>query len=483
MYFAHILPSSDEEERKGAEIYNRAVVTECLTCGSLDAGRAFQNWMEEPGHRASILGKWKYAACGIFGIMHPNGWKIEYYFVFVAGFDPISGNENRETGTERVSGYPVVLAHPEERITGITLDGIVNASGVYVDCSYRDTVTVLATLKIRSVSPGGVHINQIPVTPETFLIQPKDAMSATVSGLDMTALSAGAVEIAVCLKERPSIGGTIRIEVLRKHAAWDWVRQINSTFSDGRLPQASDFIVKDDLGNNLKDGSDYGITCHSEWPSGYVEVVFSFKGNYMGTVQKTVSVPIPEGECGNSPSVPETPGQGEENSQAGNSNNSGGKSMPSVPPARMQSDKSDGSRSLMPARTGIKVKTGDRKSNKTATPTPSKKRTENRSEEVPVRSDLKKPKLRSVKCSKKGSLKISWKKDRKTLKKVNGYEIQVSSDRRFAREVRTVLAKKKASGIRIKVKVKGQKFLYVRIRYYSPRGVSEWSKVKKVRTK
>ena len=157
--------------------------------------------------------------------------------------------------------------------------------------------------------------------------------------------------------------------------------------------------------------------------------------------------------------------------------------MPSVPPSRMQSDKSDGSRSVMPARTGIKVKTGERKSNKTASPTPSKKRTENRSEEVPVRSDLKKPKLRSVKCSKKGSLKISWKKDRKTLKKVNGYEIQVSSDRRFAREVRTVLAKKKASGIRIKVKVKGQKFLYVRIRYYSPRGVSEWSTVKKVRTK
>ena len=135
-------------------------------------------------------------------------------------------------------------------------------------------------------------------------------MRATVSGLDMTALSAGAVEIAVCLKERPSIGGTIRIEVLRKHAAWDWVRQINSTFSDGRLPQASDFIVKDDLGNNLKDGSDYGITCHSEWPSRYVEVVFSFKGNYMGAVQKTVSVPIPEGECGNSPSVPETPDRG-----------------------------------------------------------------------------------------------------------------------------------------------------------------------------
>jgi hypothetical protein len=135
----------------------------------------------------------------------------------------------------------------------------------------------------------------------------------------------------------------------------------------------------------------------------------------------------------------------------------------------------------MPARTGTKVKTGDRNSNKTATPTPSKKRTENRSEEVPVRSDLKKPKLRSVKCSKKGSLKISWKKDRKTLKKVDGYEIQVSSDRRFAREVRTVLAKKKASGIKIKVKVKGQKLLYIRIRYYSPRGVSVWSKTKKAR--
>ena len=355
VYFSHLLPSAEETLNIGVGKYNRSIVTECLTCGSLDVNRAFLNWMEEPGHRASILGEWKYAACGIFGIMRPNGWKVEYYFVFIAGFDPISGNENRETGTERVSGYPVVLAHPEERITGISLDGIVNASGVYVDCYYRD----------------------------------------------------------------------------------------------------------------------------SEWPSRYVEVVFSFKGNYMGTVQKTVSVPIPEGECGNSLSVPETPGQGEENSQAGNSNNSGGKSMPSVPPARMQSDKSDGSRSVMQARTGIKVKTGDRKSNKTASPTPSKKRTENRSEEVPVRSDLKKPKLRSVKCSKKGSLKISWKKDRKTLKKVDGYEIQVSSDRRFAREVRTVLVKKKASGIRIKVK--GQKLLYIRIRYYSPRGVSVWSKTKKVR--
>lgn len=86
-----------------------------------------------------------------------------------------------------------------------------------------------------------------------------------------------------------------------------------------------------------------------------------------------------------------------------------------------------------------------------------------------------------MKCSKKGSLKISWKKDRKTLKKVNGYEIQISSDRRFAREVRTVLAKKKASGIKIKVKVKGQKLLYIRIRYYSPMGVSVWSKTKKAR--
>lgn len=84
-----------------------------------------------------------------------------------------------------------------------------------------------------------------------------------------------------------------------------------------------------------------------------------------------------------------------------------------------------------------------------------------------------------MKCSKKGSLKISWKKDRKTLKKVNGYEIQISSDRRFTREVRTVLAKKKASGI--KIKVKGQKLLYIRIRYYSPMGVSVWSKTKRAR--
>ena len=78
VYFSHLLPSAEETLNIGVGKYNRSIVTECLTCGSLDAGRAFQNWMEEPGHRSSILGEWKYAACGIFGIQVPSAGAQNY---------------------------------------------------------------------------------------------------------------------------------------------------------------------------------------------------------------------------------------------------------------------------------------------------------------------------------------------------------------------------------------------------------------------
>lgn len=78
VYFSHLLPSAEETLNIGVGKYNRSIVTECLTCGSLDAGRAFQNWMEEPGHRSSILGEWKYATCGIFGIQVPSAGAQNY---------------------------------------------------------------------------------------------------------------------------------------------------------------------------------------------------------------------------------------------------------------------------------------------------------------------------------------------------------------------------------------------------------------------
>lgn len=484
LYFSHLLPSAEETLNIGVGKYNRSIVTECLTCGSLDAGRAFQNWMEEPGHRSSILGEWKYAACGIFGIMRPNGWKIEYYFVFIAGFDPISGNENRETGTERVSGYPVVLAHPEERITGISLDGIVNASGVYVDCYYRDTVTVLATLKIRSVSPAGVHINRIPVTPETFLIQSMDTRWATVSGLNMTALAAGDAEISISLREKPSINRVIRIEVQKRHASWDWVRQVNSSFPGGRLPQAADFSVKDDLGNVLLDGRDYDMACHPESSSGYVEVIFSFKGNYKGTIRNMVAVSDSEQNGGTTPPSSDDPGHGGGSSGTeGGNNYMGENSRLTVPSADSQNRETHETGASSPNQAVIRGNIKAFQNSKVMTSTSSKKSAEERADETAVRSDLKKPKLRSVKCSRKGILKISWKKDKKMLRKVDGYEVQISPDSRFDKEVMTVLAKKKATGTKIKIKGKGRKLLYIRIRYYSSVGVSAWSRTKRIRIK
>ena len=480
VYFSHLLPSAEETLNIGVGKYNRSIVTECLTCGSLDAGRAFQNWMEEPGHRASILGEWKYAACGIFGIMRPDGKKIEYYFVYVAGMDPITGSESRKSGQERVSGYPVILAHPKERITGISFDGIINASGVYVNCYYRDTVTVLASVKIRSVGPGGVHLNKIPVTPETFLIQSTDTRQATVSGLNMTALAAGYAELSISLREKLSIKGAIRIEVQKRHASWDWVRQVNSSFPGGRLPQAADFYVKDDLGNVLLEGRDYDMTCHPEASSGYVEVFFSFKGNYKGTICITVAVPASEQNGGTTPPSSDSPGHGGESSESGGgNNNTGGNYRLPVPSADSQDHEAHETGSSSPYQGRIRGNTIVTQNSKMVTSTSSKRSTEERAGEIAVRSDLKKPKLRTVKCSRKGVLKISWKKDKKMLRRVDGYEVQISPDSRFESEAMTVSVKKKATGA--KIKVKGRKLLYIRIRYHSSTGVSAWSKMKTVR--
>ena len=120
-------------------------------------------------------------------------------------------------------------------------------------------------------------------------------------------------------------------------------------------------------------------------------------------------------------------------------------------------------------------------SRKAAAFTVSKKNTEPQVSDVTVRSDLKMPKLRSVKFSKNGLLRISWKKDKKMLRKADGCEIQISPDKCFESAVMTILIRKNNASCRIKAR--GQKRLFVRIRYFSSGGVSAWSKTKKARIK
>ena len=111
---------------------------------------------------------------------------------------------------------------------------------------------------------------------------------------------------------------------------------------------------------------------------------------------------------------------------------------------------------------------------------------------APAASEVFDPALPSVKNLKpakgRASLKAKWKKlSKKNKKKVQGIEIQYSTDRSFADgHTRTVSAKKKAKTKKIKGLARKTTY-YTRVRAYKYAGgvkhVSGWSKVKKVRTK
>lgn len=100
------------------------------------------------------------------------------------------------------------------------------------------------------------------------------------------------------------------------------------------------------------------------------------------------------------------------------------------------------------------------------------------------KSTVKKPKrvtITSVKSSKKGQITVKYKK----LKKVSGYQISYSTNKKF----------KKAKSIKVKAsvvkktikKLKSKKKYYVRVRAYTKKGSKKlygsWSKVKKVKIK
>ena len=95
----------------------------------------------------------------------------------------------------------------------------------------------------------------------------------------------------------------------------------------------------------------------------------------------------------------------------------------------------------------------------------------------------------SVKAkAKKNKVTVSWKKIRKTKKtkallaQIKGIEVQYSTDPTFSENVTTkTLGKKKT---KVTLKLQKKTVYYIRVRYTDGAGgVSNWSKVKKVKTK
>ncbi len=98
---------------------------------------------------------------------------------------------------------------------------------------------------------------------------------------------------------------------------------------------------------------------------------------------------------------------------------------------------------------------------------------------------VKKPKSTSIKKAKgsKKAVALEWKK----VNGVNGYEIQVATDKKFKKNKKTVTIKKQKTTKTTVKKLKAKKKYYVRVRTYKivngKRAYSSWSKVKSVKTK
>ena len=97
---------------------------------------------------------------------------------------------------------------------------------------------------------------------------------------------------------------------------------------------------------------------------------------------------------------------------------------------------------------------------------------------------LKKTKVSKLTAGKK-SITITWEKQ--TAKGIKGYEIQCSTDKKFAKDVKSVtISKTKTTSKTIK-KLKAKKKYYVRIRTYKKSGskkvYSNWSKTKSIKVK
>ncbi len=103
-------------------------------------------------------------------------------------------------------------------------------------------------------------------------------------------------------------------------------------------------------------------------------------------------------------------------------------------------------------------------------------------EDVTVISKPKSASIKKVKGAKKAIL-VTWKK----VSGVNGYEIQVATDKKFKKNKKTVTIKKQKTTKTTVKKLKAKKKYYVRIRTYKTvngkKVYSSWSKVKSVKTK
>ena len=87
----------------------------------------------------------------------------------------------------------------------------------------------------------------------------------------------------------------------------------------------------------------------------------------------------------------------------------------------------------------------------------------------------------------KSKVTVSWKKIKKTKKtkallaKIKSVQVQYSTDKSFATGVvNKKVGKNKTKSV---LKLKNKTTYYVRARYVGADGVSNWSKVKKVKTK
>ena len=103
-------------------------------------------------------------------------------------------------------------------------------------------------------------------------------------------------------------------------------------------------------------------------------------------------------------------------------------------------------------------------------------------EDVTVTSKPKSASIKKVKGAKK-AISVTWKK----VSGVNGYEIQVATDKKFKKNKKTVTVKKQKTTKTTVKKLKAKKKYYVRIRTYKivngKKVYSSWSKVKSVKTK
>ena len=103
-------------------------------------------------------------------------------------------------------------------------------------------------------------------------------------------------------------------------------------------------------------------------------------------------------------------------------------------------------------------------------------------EDVTVISKPKSASIKKVKGAKKAIL-VTWKK----VSGVNGYEIQVATDKKFKKNKKTVTIKKQKTTKTTVKKLKAKKKYYVRVRTYKivngKKVYSSWSKVESVKTK